>query len=213
MIHLSEQVTGWKLVTGSGQSQLEVWGCRVLSLSRVWRKKMEAGMELLSFQLCILVILLSAKSPWKTCGCSQQKNTLRHVAPSAGLQHLRLRHRCLSSSLYLLLSSSLLLSAFLFRPSERRLAPVSQNKDAKQRQIELLLGVPLVTTEALKVASVVCSLNDEAHDHKGEVTGCPEKTSEIEANSHHHTGAVVCVRVCACVLVCFKAHLAGNYLI
>lgn len=120
----------------------------MLPLSRVWRKNNE-GDERLSSQLCMSALWLSAEVPSKTCSCRTLKDDTRRVAPSAGLRDARLHHRSLSSSLHLLLHSSLLLSALLFRPIERRLAPVSQNKDAKQRQIELLLGVPLVTTEAL----------------------------------------------------------------
>lgn len=51
-----------------------------------------------------------------------------------------------SLSLNLSLFFSLPLYLVYFGLIERRCVPVSQNKDAKQRQIELLFGVQLVTT-------------------------------------------------------------------
>lgn len=56
---------------------------------------------------------------------------------------------CLSLSPSASPCGSLLYLICLFCLIERRHVPVSQNKDAKQRQIELLLGMLLVTTAAL----------------------------------------------------------------
>ncbi len=106
---------------------------------------------------------------WKKWGRVLWSDAGNNVTYSAGLPD------CLpppSISLSVSLCVSHLLYLVYFCLIEKRRVPVSENKDAKQRQIELLFGVLLVTTVPSGDFGLLLRKGRDRRICKDEVTGC-----------------------------------------